>query len=79
MVASAGLGSVLAAACVQVEMTVFGYLWGVLEGSLMHRFQVICTAIETSGRQGAAPIFGCSILLARVWTLVAGCPHIKWL
>lgn len=61
MLVSVGLGIVLAAACVQVKTTVFGYLWGMLEGSLMHLFQVICIAIAASARQGHYLIFGCSI------------------
>lgn len=57
MFVSAGLGCVLAAARIQVEMTLLGYLWGVLEGSLLHRFQVICTAIELQAGRGMTRSF----------------------
>lgn len=73
MFVSAGPGIVLAAACVQVQTTLFGYLWGRLEGSLMHLFQVICIAIATSARQGDYLVFGCSILLMSMSLVLAGC------
>lgn len=73
MFVSAGLGTILASACVQVKTTVFGYLWGILEGSLMHLFQVICIAIATSARQGHYLIFGCSILPMGMRLFLAGC------